>query len=271
MLPLLKYKKHYDLAAGFDKSRFAQDLIQAGSFEHWHMGNKDIDKAISDAASTTDAVAKLYSYYAAEQGKQIAIDKTPSLTQHIGFILKNYPKARFVHLIRDGRDVAVSQYLAGWTSTIDEAAVDWSVRTKLAHKLGAKLGKERYFEITYEDLVSDPEALVRDLCSWIGVTYEPEMLNDTALQAKQLLGSVYQPDLHSNLLQPIKQQKSKGTVEQRLRVEQISAEQLHVLGYIKVNSSNAQSRLRYSYWLARKFGVAVLRRFSWSWRLPRNY
>ena len=271
VLPLLKYKKHYNLATGFDKSRFAQDLMQAGSFTHWHMGSKDIDKAISDAVSATDAVARLYAYYAAEQGKQIAIDKTPSLTQHIGFILENYPKARFVHLIRDGRDVAISQYLAGWTKSVDEAAVDWSVRTKLAQKDGVKLGKKRFLEIRYEDLVTKPKTQVKALCSWLGVAYEPKMLEDTTSHAKQLLGSVYQPNLHNNLLNPIKPQNAKGTVEQRCRVEQICSKQLQKLGYTRVDASNTESRLTYSYLLTRKFGIAALRQLSWNWRLPRNY
>lgn len=271
VLPLLKYKKHYDVATGFDKTRFSQDLMQAGSFTHWHMGSKDINKAVSGAANTTDAIARLYCYYAALQGKQIAIDKTPSLTQHIGFILKNYPNARFVHLIRDGRDVAVSQYSAGWTKSVDEAAVDWSVRTKLAQKDGVKLGKKHYLEIRYEDLVTKPKIQVKALCSWLGVAYEPKMLKDTSSNAKQLLGSVYQPNLHNNLLQPIKPQKPKGTAEQRRRVEHISAKQLQLLGYTTVDASNAQSMFTYSYLLTRKFGVAALRQLSWRWRLPRNY
>ena len=124
-----------------------------------------------------DAVLALYLAYAHQQGKPRAGDKTPFHLLHIERLADAFPEARFVHIVRDGRDVVPS--ILGMSFGPDrfaEAVLFWQRRVEQGLDGGAALGPERYQEIRYEAMVTDPEAALRDLCPFIGLEYSDEML-----------------------------------------------------------------------------------------------
>ena len=82
-----------------------------------------------------------------------------------------------MHIVRDGRDVVPS--ILGMSFGPDrfaEAVLFWQRRVEQGLAGGAALGPERYREIRYEALVADPEAVLRDLCPFLGLEYSAEML-----------------------------------------------------------------------------------------------
>ena len=86
--------------------------------------------------------------------------------QHLDLISEVYPDARFVHIVRDGRDVARSLVAQPWgPSTVREAAAEW--RTSVL--AGRRTSDARYLELRYEDLFADPEGRIRDLYDWLGL------------------------------------------------------------------------------------------------------
>ena len=122
-------------------------------------------------------VDALFTAYAHGQGKRIWGDKTPGYMIYVGRIARMFPRARFVHLVRDGRDVAVSHRGTRWgTHNIVKIAVKWSFAVQLADKVGTLLG-DRYLRLRYEDLVADPATEVGRICAFLGVAYEPAMLD----------------------------------------------------------------------------------------------
>jgi Sulfotransferase family len=114
--------------------------------------------------------------YALSRGKARWADKTPLYAMHMDFIARVFPQSQFVHVIRDGRDVAVSHRKRfGYRSSV-KSAVKWPRYIATAQASGAKLGPGRYFEVRYEDLVEHSEKTLRGLVEFLGEEWEPQML-----------------------------------------------------------------------------------------------
>jgi hypothetical protein len=133
-------------------------------------------------------VTELFDLYAELAGKHIAGEKTPKYVRYLPTLHLLWPDARFVHLVRDGRDVALSilewnkaERNAGRFPTWDAdplttTAFYWEWNVRLGREAGALLGPERYYELRYEALVLDPESECRKLCDFVDVAYDPSML-----------------------------------------------------------------------------------------------
>ena len=100
-------------------------------------------------------------------------------TVHYEFdrLLRIWPDARFIHLVRDGRDVARSVIEMGWAGNTHAAVDRWIMAETLWSSLSRELPPDRRMEVKYEDLIGRPRESLMKLCEWIGVPYDPEMLN----------------------------------------------------------------------------------------------
>ena len=129
------------------------------------------------AIKPAGAVRAFFELYAEKQGKPRWGDKTPGYTQHIRKISKVLPEARFIHLIRDGRDVTLSRTktLALKEVPIAKSARRWKKRLKRARRQGARV--DHYLELRYEELVRDPEATLRQICEFIDLPWDDAMLH----------------------------------------------------------------------------------------------
>ncbi|MDQ3758790.1 MAG: sulfotransferase [Actinomycetota bacterium] len=151
--------------------------------EHRRWGDFDLDtdalrERITQAKRVRPrfAVRAFYELYAESQGKSRYGDKTPGYVKQMGTIQRTLPEARFVHLIRDGRDVAISRgdRITAEELTIERHAKIWKRRIGRARRQAPRLS--HYKEVRYEDLVEDPEAVLREICEFIELPYDPAML-----------------------------------------------------------------------------------------------
>ncbi|MEO1681189.1 MAG: sulfotransferase [Pseudomonadota bacterium] len=124
-------------------------------------------------------------------------DKTPYNTFHLDALEAVFPSARFLWLVRDGRDVALSYVEAGLFDTLGEAAGRWVEANAACTALAQRHPRVR--RQSYEALVSAPEEVFADLCAWAELTFAPAML--TAPIAP--LGDVETLDHHRNVTRPI--------------------------------------------------------------------
>jgi len=93
-------------------------------------------------------------------------------------VVELFPGARFIHIVRDGRDVALSQRQISWCSSNSfRLAEDWAHKTTLCHKVGRVLGPDQYLELRYEELVRDPEPVLRQVCDFLGEPFDAQMLH----------------------------------------------------------------------------------------------
>src|ERR1019366_5806 len=103
-----------------------------------------------------DLLRCLYELVARDQAKQRWGDKTPHYVYHVHRLIELFPDAQFVHVIRDGREVAASVHACGWTDSVITAAAWWR-RTVVDGRSWRWLGPKRYHELRLERLIASPE------------------------------------------------------------------------------------------------------------------
>lgn len=137
-------------------------------------------RARAEARATVSAgeIARaFFEAYADREGKPRWGDKSPPYTWKVRKIQRGLPEAHFIHLIRDGRDVALSQIAVSWgPSGITEAADKWVEELGRARKRARKLTDDTYIEERYEDLVTDPEPVLRRIAAFVDLPWDDAML-----------------------------------------------------------------------------------------------
>jgi Sulfotransferase family len=119
---------------------------------------------------------------AVEPGTSRIAERTPLHVFHLELIAAIYPDARFVHIIRDGRDVARSIASQRWgPEEIGEAAAEW--RDAILAARGAGLSHGVYREVRYEDLLTDPAPVVAGLYEWLGLEASNEVVAEAIGEA----------------------------------------------------------------------------------------
>lgn len=140
--------------------------------------------------------AALLGYEAQRHGKAIACDQTPRNVFYLREILELYPQARVVHMVRDPRDVLLSQkrmwrrrQLAGKEKhriPLFQVARLWSnyhpITISMLWDAATAAGDRqadhpRVAQLKFEDLVANPAQQLQQLCQRIGLTYDPAMLD----------------------------------------------------------------------------------------------
>ncbi len=114
--------------------------------------------------------------YAANRGKQRWADKSPEYAMHIDFIGRVFPDAQFIHVIRDGRDVAVSHRKRFGYWACVKSAVKWPRYIAAARASASKLEPGRYYEVRYHELVGDLEQTMKRVFAFLGEEWEPQIL-----------------------------------------------------------------------------------------------
>jgi hypothetical protein len=100
-------------------------------------------------------------------------DKTPAYMEELPLLAKLYPRARFVHLVRDPRDCVLSTQDA-WGNTPLRTAQEWADRVRRCREAGVALGPERYIELRYEDLVDAVRERLAAVFDFLGVPTPPD-------------------------------------------------------------------------------------------------
>jgi hypothetical protein len=114
-------------------------------------------------------VDDLYSTYAAREGAARWGDKTPQHALFMPVLLEIFSRARFVHIVRDARDVARSQVRLDFgPRNLYTAGRYWRRVVTTARSDGRRLGPSRYLEVRYESLVADREAVIREVLRFLG-------------------------------------------------------------------------------------------------------
>ena len=189
-----------------------------------------------------------YGRYAASFGKERFGDKTPGLVAHVTTVAELLPEAVFLHVVRDGRDVALAFLDQPWgPSTVSAAARTWQRLVGAGRRAGGALGPDRYVEVRYEALVDEPEPILRRCCDLLGLDFDAAMLDyrDSATRAAD--ASRY-PDSHRRLQQPPTAglrdwRRDLGAID-RARFESIAGGALRDAGYPLSVPSGARVAVR---------------------------
>ncbi|MBE9039695.1 sulfotransferase [Oscillatoriales cyanobacterium LEGE 11467] len=126
-----------------------------------------------------------------EKGKSILLEKTPEHINHIHEIEKYVPGAKFIHLVRNGTDVVASLYEVTRKHPLwwgGEWPLDWCIyRWNQAIEISQQhLHKPNHFIVRYESLVQNPNSTLKNICEFIDIEFEDNMVNDYSRVASDL-------------------------------------------------------------------------------------
>jgi Sulfotransferase family len=131
---------------------------------------------------------RVFGLYGKIKNKPLVGNKTPAYVRRIPTLHALWPDAKFVHIIRDGRDVCLSilnwkkaertagRYASWEEDPVSTTALWWERKVRKAREDGAALGPGLYHEMLYEDLVEDPERECKRLCEFLGIPYDDAMI-----------------------------------------------------------------------------------------------
>jgi Sulfotransferase family len=230
--------KRYTLNGRFHIDVFMRDLFAHPRFDRWHLDKGDVEVSLRDAEirSFADAIRCVYAAYARSRGKPLYGDKTPVYVMHIPYLAELFEEARFVHIIRDGRDVALSHLsIAEWgPGTIEEAAQEWKSMVGAGRRAGMALASGRYVEIKYENLIADPEAALRPVCDSLGLPFDDRMLHYFE-RVDSILDPEYHPQHHQRIALPptsnLRDWKTQMNADSLVRFEALAGSALDEFGY----------------------------------------
>lgn len=184
------YDRHKHVSGTAEEiGAFAQDVMKSSKFDTWDI---PFDRLLNDLmgrrpASYPEFVAAVYRCYGEihQPGKIWWGDKNNYFLHNIETIDSLFPQARFLHIIRDGRDVACSfrdlglvtgKHAPKLPNSAYGAAAYWQGALHAIRKSFDKIGWQKVHELHYEDLVLQPDATLKAVCEFIGVSYSPSMI-----------------------------------------------------------------------------------------------
>ena len=162
----------------FPVKEFVDTVLARPKIRRWKLDATEVHQHFAERKPVDypEAVRTLYGYVAAKAGKARYGDKTPNYVKHIDLLAFMFPEARFIHLIRDGRDVARSFVNADFgPTTIRQGIRRWGLLVRAGRESGARLGPSRYTEVFYESLVADPQSELRRLAAFADLEYSDAM------------------------------------------------------------------------------------------------
>ena len=167
-----------DLQTDRDVERLVGDLLKEERISLWDepLSREDIMEVLENR-SFPSVVQAFHIAYASKKSKPLWANLDIATLDEMDTAYQWFPNARFIHIVRDGRDVALSHETMpfGSSNTLD-CARSWNRRLTINQKMGRILKSSQYKTIRFEDLVNESESTLTELCEFIGVEYSPRML-----------------------------------------------------------------------------------------------
>lgn len=170
---------HGDMRDVENRRRLAEWIATDKSTKFRELGidrKSYVRRAVEGPGSLGSVVGEAFRTYAERFGKPRWGDKRPCYYKHVDMLLRLFPDAQFVHLIRDGRDCVASLKGMPWYKLdVYHAIANWAESIDHGRRCARSLPAGGYHELRYEDLTADPEAELTKLCAFLGEDFDPAM------------------------------------------------------------------------------------------------
>lgn len=220
----------------FDRAAFEAELFEDSRFWTFYVDADDVRAELDRVQPTNvaEAIRATYRAHAISVGKSRWADKTPAYAHAADMLAELLPEAVFIHLHRDAREIVASYLAASWGyRTAGRAAAYWRLSVEAAVAI-ERSHPRRSLRIGYDDLVNDPEPLLRDLCALCELEYDPSMLDYSSGRVARI-SSTMDGDAHLKLLEPPKKSsrdwRQDLSPDEILRVNVIAGPAMRALGY----------------------------------------
>jgi hypothetical protein len=198
------YKKYADWDSSCVTSNrldeYISDLESSKRIEDWKMDYAQLKEKI--VQENPDNYAKLgeivYVFYGEQKGKKAKViaDKNNYYINHFNDLNEIWPDAKYILVIRDGRDVACSYlnietlvtnspYKPKLSTDIKTIAKEWLTNNQNVLSFSESLNNNQFMVIRYEDFVTDSELYLTKVCNFLGLNFESNMLNYYIKNAKE--------------------------------------------------------------------------------------
>ena len=162
-----------------------RDIAWNRIYKHWkfRVWGMHLDPSVVPKREIGESYRSMLEWCVTRYGEHVGkrdfsvwVDHTPSNIRYLSTLLTIFPEAKAIHMVRDGRGVAASFIPRDrGANTVVGAAHLWVKDVSYGLAAESAFGRDRIVRVRYEDLVTSPEEVLKGLCSWLGIDYEPEM------------------------------------------------------------------------------------------------
>lgn len=199
-------------------------------FYYKKRGSFNFKKFISEDITVKELIGNIWQELALKKYNRkmrILGDKTPRNVNRVQFILKSFPEAKIIHIVRDPRDNVLSAKNK-WGKNIFRAAYKWQKGINKVMKVNE--GKERLFQVKYEQLLTNTDEVLRKICNFIDINYI-EGMDKLHTKVEQRGGRIdrknydkYLNELEVNEIKYIEKLTKKGLEEYNYKLNYEDAE-----------------------------------------------
>ncbi len=181
--------KFKDLGVRNNRARLMKYWLNSKMFRASGLKREDIEaKILSQCKSNGDFLAIVMQEIARLQGKDRWAVWGPDNLLYMPQIKKDLPQAKFIHMIRDGRDVAISMHKEGWIRPLPwdanqgllAAALHWLWKVNRGRKCGQRFAPD-YLEVRFEDLLAKQGEKLLRISAFVGYELNVDDIQRNAL------------------------------------------------------------------------------------------
>jgi len=210
-----------------------QTIEKHPRFKLWNIKiESDNIKHMSSYPELIEYIIRVYNNKYHNKHLEVWIDHTPANIMYATTLNSLFLDTKMIHLVRDGRAVASSLLALPWgPKSADAIALFWLQNLAYGFAVESYYGKDRVMRVKYEDLVTDPQTTLAQICSFIGLDFQQPMLNGNGFHLP-----VYTRNQHALVgkrpdSSRINAWENKLTLRQIEIFEYVTGDMLQYLGY----------------------------------------
>ena len=263
-----------DLRDAGNRRRLAERLTGPGTrFADLGLRRDEvIDEIVAAPPTFGSAAGTIWRSFARDRGKARWGEKRPAYWREMGVILRLFPNAQIIHLVRDGRScVASLKRVHWWHSGVAGGMAAWTLADRELRRVGRQLPSDAYYRLRYEDVLSDPRRELAQLCNFLDEPFDEAML-DHASAARDIVPT--RKTWHARASATLDTKRIEAWREVLAPTElglfeQVAGDALEANGY-KVSGAGARPSAaeRAAYWAAVARSTATMYQQRWAdgWR-----
>lgn len=232
---LYNWKECYgDISAFENKKRIAEDLVNLETVKKWDR-RPNPKKVIENihGGKFHHAFEGLMNAWLEEVGKRRWGEKTPHNAFFWREISEGFPSSKFIHIVRDGRDVAMSwKKVRFGPEHFYSIANLWNKYVQKAEDIKSNVSKKRFHEVKYEDILRDPNQNIKKICQFLDESFDSRMIEFYKSPRSYPTDDRNERNLSRPLLRDNMNKWKSSISERDLRIfESVAGETLRRYGY----------------------------------------
>ena len=251
-----------DLSVLSTKRKMMKMWLASKAFQISGLDSHEIEaRILGECRSAVDFQRIVFEEIARVQNADRWADSSPMNLHHIPQIKRGFPDAQFVHIIRDGRNVALSINKKGWSHPffwekdmgLMAAGLYWKWTIVRGREYARQLGTDAYMEIFYEDLVTKPREILPKLGAFLKHDLDYDRIQRVAVGAIKTPPTSFAKELEQGRFDPLDRWKQIFSREQSVLFESLVGDLLQDLGYstvtlaAEIDRSFRVARMRFLY------------------------